>query len=143
MDIVIDFDGTCVTHDFPNVGKEIGAEKVLKRLVASGHNLILSTMRSNRIELNETGDSNIVNVAGLFLDSAVAWFSENGITLFGVNENPTQKKWTTSPKAYGELYIDDAALGCPLKFDSRLSNKPFVDWDEVEEYLVNSGIILD
>lgn len=25
--INIDFDGTCVTHEFPNVGKSIGAEK--------------------------------------------------------------------------------------------------------------------
>ena len=30
MDIIIDFDGTCVTHEFPNIGKDIGAEKVLK-----------------------------------------------------------------------------------------------------------------
>jgi len=32
MDIVIDFDGTCVTHDFPRVGKDIGAEPVLRKL---------------------------------------------------------------------------------------------------------------
>lgn len=32
MDIVIDFDGTCVTHEFPLVGKDIGAVPVLKKL---------------------------------------------------------------------------------------------------------------
>ena len=26
MDILIDFDGTCVAHEFPKVGKDIGAE---------------------------------------------------------------------------------------------------------------------
>ena len=46
MTINIDFDGTCVTHEFPNVGKSIGADKVLKRLVDNGHHLILFTMRS-------------------------------------------------------------------------------------------------
>lgn len=36
MDICIDFDGTCVTHEFPKVGKNIGAEIVLKELVGNG-----------------------------------------------------------------------------------------------------------
>ena len=29
MDILIDFDGTCVAHEFPKVGKDIGAVPVL------------------------------------------------------------------------------------------------------------------
>jgi hypothetical protein len=33
MIIAVDFDGTCVTHDFPHVGKDIGAVPVLKELV--------------------------------------------------------------------------------------------------------------
>ena len=44
--INVDFDGTCVTHDFPQIGKEIGAAEVLKKLTYNGHNLILFTMRS-------------------------------------------------------------------------------------------------
>jgi hypothetical protein len=40
MEINIDFDGTCVTHDFPNIGTDIGIP-VLKKLVANGHKLIL------------------------------------------------------------------------------------------------------
>ena len=32
MIIAIDFDGTCVTHDFPRVGSDIGAIPVLKNL---------------------------------------------------------------------------------------------------------------
>ena len=46
MFIAIDFDGTCVTHDYPEVGKDIGAVPVLKRLIDAGHKLILHTMRS-------------------------------------------------------------------------------------------------
>ena len=32
MTINLDFDGTCVTHAFPEVGKNIGAQRVLKKL---------------------------------------------------------------------------------------------------------------
>ena len=35
--IAVDFDGTCVTHEYPKVGRDIGAAAVLKDLVAAGH----------------------------------------------------------------------------------------------------------
>lgn len=47
LTIAVDFDGTCVTHDFPKVGKNIGAEIVLKKLVDKGHKIILYTIRSH------------------------------------------------------------------------------------------------
>ena len=118
MYIAVDFDGTCVTHEYPRVGKDIGAVPVLKKLVDSGHQLILNTMRS-----------------GKELVDAVQWFADNDIPLYGANENPTQKEWTLSPKVYAHLYIDDAALGCPLRFDRAVSDRPFVDWDVVDTYL--------
>lgn len=36
MFIAIDFDGTCVSNDFPKIGKDIGAVPVLKELVEKG-----------------------------------------------------------------------------------------------------------
>ena len=124
MYIAIDFDGTCVTHDYPRIGKEIGATEVLKRLVEAGHKLILNTMRSDKE-----------------LQDAVNWFKKNGIELYGVNENPTQKRWTNSPKVYAHMYIDDAAFGCPLINAPELSNRPFVDWDSIDLQLIQKGII--
>ena len=124
MYIAIDFDGTCVTHDYPRIGKEIGATEVLKRLVEAGHKLILNTMRSDKE-----------------LQDAVNWFKKNGIELYGVNENPAQKRWTNSPKVYAHMYIDDAALGCPLINAPELSNRPFVDWDSIDLQLIQKGII--
>ena len=124
MYIAIDFDGTCVTHDYPRIGKEIGAAKVLKRLIEAGHKLILNTMRSDKE-----------------LQDAVNWFKKNGIELYGVNENPTQKRWTNSPKVYAHMYIDDAAFGCPLINAPELSNRPFVDWDSINRQLIQKGII--
>jgi len=140
MDICIDFDATCVTDEFPKIGKSIRAEKVLKLLVENGHRLILFTMRSNKKD-NKSSDPDIQNIDGDFLDHAVEWFKKNDIPLYGIQTNPTQYKWTESPKAYGHLYIDDASLGCPLKYDIELSARPFVDWEEVERLLRNNGII--
>lgn len=137
--INIDFDGTCVTHDFPKVGKSIGAEKILKRLVENGHQLILFTMRSDRLEAKPVIDPTIQNVTGNFLTEAVNWFKENNIPLYGIQKNPTQHNWTTSPKSYAELMIDDSALGCPLILDLKISNRPFIDWNEVERILEQDG----
>ena len=50
MIIAVDFDGTCVTHEFPRVGKEIGAAEVLKELTDKGHKIILFTMRSHQLD---------------------------------------------------------------------------------------------
>lgn len=41
MDICIDFDRTCVTHEYPDIGKDIGSISVLNKIVSNGHNLIL------------------------------------------------------------------------------------------------------
>ena len=125
MIIAVDFDGTCVTHDFPKIGKDIGAVPVLKDLVKKGHKLILWTMRSDREE-------------GNYLTEAVNWFKNNNIPLYGIQENPTQNTWTYSKKCYAQIYIDDAALGCPLIFDKSLSDRPFVNWKIVEKYFENS-----
>lgn len=128
MEIVVDFDGTVVTHAYPEIGIDIGAVPVLKKLVDKGHKLILFTMRSDRPER-------------LYLTEAIKWFHKNGIDLYGIQTNPTQKSWTDSPKAYGQLIIDDTALGCPLMVDRKISNRPFVDWKLVYTMLSNSGII--
>lgn len=124
MYIAVDFDGTCVTHEYPRVGRDIGAVPVLKKLVDAGHKLILNTMRS-----------------GKELADAIRWFIDNNIPLFGINENPTQKSWTASPKVYAHIYIDDAALGCPLTTDTFPFVKPYVDWMEVEKQLIKMELI--
>ena len=124
MNIAIDFDGTCVAYDFPNIGQDIGAVPVLKELAAAGHKLILWTVR---------GDA--------FLAPAVEWFRQNDIPLYGINKNPGQSRWSSSPKAHAELYIDDYAIGAPLIDDPAISKKPYLDWANVREELVRRNII--
>lgn len=36
MIIALDFDGTAVTHEYPEIGKDIGAVPVLKELLEKG-----------------------------------------------------------------------------------------------------------
>lgn len=124
----IDFDGTCVSHEFPYVGREIGAAPVLRELVEAGHKLILFTMRSD----TEKGD---------FLSQAVAWFASHSIPLYGINTNPTQHNWTSSPKSYALKMIDDSAVCAPLTYDLQVSKRPFIDWVRMRELLVDHGIL--
>jgi len=97
MDIVIDFDGTVVSHEFPEIGKDIGAETVLKKLVESGHNLILFTMRSNNGNLPLITEKGIIPVNGDFLDHAVKWFEEkvNQTSWYSKKSNTTYLDYFT------------------------------------------------
>lgn len=117
--ILLDFDGTCVQHEYPYVGDDIGAQQVLHDLVKNGHQLILFTMRS---PINH-------------LDEAVTWFKHNGIALYGIQTNPEQSSWTESPKAHGNLIIDDTMLGAQL-VDGR-----YLNWQWVAEMLCDQGLI--
>ena len=123
MTIGIDFDGTLVSWNFPLVGKDIGAAKVCRDLVKKGVKIILYTMRNKE-----------------FLDDAVKWCKDNDIKLYGVNENPSQT-WSDSRKVHADIYIDDQALGCPLKEDKSISDRPFVDWDKVRKILEEENIL--
>lgn len=119
--IAVDFDGTCVTHEFPNVGRDIGAVPVLKRLTAEGHRLILWTMRA----FHEGG----------MLPDAIEWFEKNGIRLWAINDNPEQRSWApSSRKVFANHYIDDMAVGTPLIIDSP-TGRPYVDWKKMEVLL--------
>jgi len=113
--VAIDFDGTVVTHEFPKIGKDIGAVPVLKRMIDNGYILNLNTMRS-----------------GKELEEALQWFKERNIPLAGINEDLGQKEWTQSPKTFAHIYIDDLAFGAPLKVDLSLSERAFIDWKAVE-----------
>ena len=122
--IAVDFDGTCVEHNYPAIGMEVeGAVEVLRALNKRGHRIILNTMRS-----------------GEKLDAAVKWFSDRKIVLWGVNRNPEQEEWTASPKVYADWYIDDSALGCPIMFIDGV-RRPVVKWSKVRTLRENNGVL--
>ncbi|MCF6186726.1 MAG: hypothetical protein L3J49_04525 [Desulfobulbaceae bacterium] len=119
MYIFVDFDGTVVDHRYPAVGAPVpGAIAWLKKLQRHGAKIILYTMRANSGE------------AGNVLQDATQYMETNGISLYGVNRNPDQDSWTSSPKAYADIYIDDSAFGCPLILVKGFA-RPCVDWKKV------------
>lgn len=125
MYIGIDFDGTIVAHEFPDIGAPVpGAFRWMKEWQAAGAKLILWTMRSD----GRTGEG---RENGPVLTDAVEFCRANGVEFFAVNENPTQRCWTNSPKIYAHVYVDDAAAGCPLRPNPKMGGRPYVDWDMV------------
>lgn len=120
-EIICDFDGTVVYHDWPFIGEENeGCVKVLKKLVQAGHVLILLTMRTDHL-----------------LDEAVEWFKVRDIPLTFINRNENYE--TGSRKVYAHISIDDHGLGIPLIYDTEYHKKPFVDWKAVDKILEARG----
>lgn len=143
LTIAVDFDGTMVTHMFPKIGQESpGCSDVLKELAGKGVKIILYTMRSNLNCLNPITGKLVSNdtttkKAGLktTLEDAVGWCRDREIPLYGVNYNPSQRHWTTSPKVYADLYIDDCAAGVPMRIGA--DDLPVVDWERIRDIVLN------
>ena len=102
MKIAVDFDGTIVDHEYPEIGKErIFAFDTLKLLQEKGHQLILWTYRS-----------------GKELDEAVEYCKKNGLEFYAINANYPEEVYdnTISRKVNAELFIDDRNLGGILEW---------------------------
>lgn len=97
MIIAVDFDGTIVEHEYPNIGKtRLFAFETLKLLQKKGHQLILWTYRS-----------------GKELSDAIEFCKKNGIEFYAVNSNFPEEEFddTISRKINADIYIDDKNLG--------------------------------
>ena len=116
--IILDFDATCVFHRFPEIGEDIPhcVETLKKWQENYGVVYILSTMRN-----------------GKYLDDAVKWFEERNIPLYGIQKEPTQERWTDSPKCHGDFCIDDRNIPNYLKTDEL--GIPFIDWETMDEQI--------
>lgn len=117
MTVALDFDGTCVTHCYPDVGEDLPncVETLKKWHKDYGVAFILSTMRPD----------------GKLLNDAIEWFKERDIPLYAVHFHPTQDTWTNSPKSHARWCIDDRNIGQPLTTDNR--GVPCVDWKKTAE----------
>jgi len=119
MIIAVDFDGTIVEHRYPEIGKIIpNSFKILKKLKADGHILILWTYRCNEE-----------------LDQAIRFCKKNGLEFHAVNNNSDDEEFDTSysRKIYADIYIDDRnILGLP-------------NWDTIYEIInkINDEVAKD
>jgi len=95
--IAVDFDGTIVDHQYPDIGKEkLFAFQTLRELEKRGARLILWTFRT-----------------GKELDEAVEFCRNNGIEFYAVNKNYPEEVFdsTVSRKIDADIYIDDKNAG--------------------------------
>ncbi|MDR1763111.1 MAG: hypothetical protein LBR64_04050 [Dysgonamonadaceae bacterium] len=97
MIIAVDFDGTIVQHEYPNIGKPVPfAFEVLKKLQQEEHHLlILWSVRE-----------------GDLLKEAVDFCAKNGLEFYAVNSNyPEETEGEQPRKINADLYIDDKNIG--------------------------------
>lgn len=114
MPICVDFDGTIVFDRYPSIGEAVpGAIETLKKWNEMGAGIVLSTMR-----------------CGQHLESAVQFINSQGLELYGVQEDPTQKDWTSSPKCNGIFCVDDRNIGCPI---ISIGEDRVVDWETIDK----------
>ncbi len=95
MVIAVDFDGTIVTNEFPNIGTEIPfATDVLRKILSEGkYKLILWTSREGERQRE-----------------AIEWCNQRGIYFYAVNKNhpdETVEDEMYSKKIRATYYIDD------------------------------------
>jgi len=95
--IAVDFDGTIVEHQYPEIGKEkLFAFRTLRELEKKGARLILWTFRT-----------------GKELEDAVEYCRQNGIEFYAVNRNYPEEVYDSSisRKIDADIYIDDKNIG--------------------------------
>ena len=95
--IAVDFDGTIVEHEYPEIGKEkLFAFQTLKELEKLGARLILWTFR-----------------AGKELDEAVEFCKKIGLDFYAVNKNYPEEIFdeSISRKIDADIFIDDRNIG--------------------------------
>jgi hypothetical protein len=98
LKIAVDFDGTIVEHQYPEIGKEIMfALQTLRALQEQGHQLILWTYRS-----------------GKELVDAVEYCRRNGVEFYAVNSSYPEEEFDEdydSRKIDADIFIDDRNIG--------------------------------
>ena len=118
--IAVDFDGTIVRHDFPEIGPEVpGALAVLDDLHEAGHTLLLHTARTEE-----------------YLFKAEEWCRAVGIHFDNYQDFIMNASWGhNNRKIAADYFIDDRGAGVPLNHDNT------VDWVEIRKDLVRRGFL--
>lgn len=114
----VDFDGTIVEHEFPEIGPALpGALETLRELQERGWKLILYTCREDGKRRK-------------YLTEAVEFLHAHGITLRSVNENLLEDDFREEDlrrKPFANVYIDDRNVG------------GFVGWAAVRKLLLEDS----
>ena len=130
------------SHQFPHIGPDSPhVVSVLQDLIRDYDvRVILFTMRSGS-SYYDPEQKKVMNYGRTrenpypsLLDDAVRWFSDRSIELWGINKNPHQWTWTSSPKPFADMYIDD--LGCGAPMTTGQDGTQVVDWLRVKDLVI-------
>ena len=98
--IAVDFDGTIVTHEYPNIGSELPfATETLRMLIRDRHRLILWSVREGKL-----------------LQDAIDWCKERGVEFYAVNRDYPEERGMENNnhftrKVKVDYFIDDRGIG--------------------------------
>jgi trehalose-6-phosphatase len=100
MIISVDFDGTVVEHDYPDIGEPLEGIQTLRDLIVAGHTIVLNTCREDTRKRQ-------------YLTEAVRFLKKHGVEVHSVNENRREDDFRDDGgrKVYAHCYIDDRNLG--------------------------------
>lgn len=127
MIIAVDFDGTMVcTTKFPDKFYNIGAGPVL-RFLQKYNDLYTWTLRGDTVSDWQGNKC----PKGTYLDYVRQWADSNGVQFKDFNRTPDHD-WTDSPKHHADIFIDDLALGAPLR-TLHIEGQVYkvIDWEQV------------
>lgn len=142
MTIYLDFDGTVVEHEYPEIGRyNHGCFEVIKKLQDAGHNFILNTYRA---DLNNGSLEKALHLINedywmLLADGMDDNFTLEPITQYAPNKiHPHTFDWQQI-KESNQLFIDDIAYKMPLK-KAVMANNDMVDWEELDKQFEANGL---
>lgn len=138
-EIYLDFDGTCVEHEWPIIGRcNYGCIEVIYKLQKAGHKIILNTYRA---DLNDE-----------ILEKSIRWFDNAWMFTNPCNEDieikidavlqnketPWDWDWNNF-KQYKKIYIDDIAYNAVLKTGFNPGHL-VIDWKKLDEQFKENGL---
>jgi len=133
MKIYLDFDGTVVEHQYPNIGVyNEGCFEVIQKLQKARHRIILNTYRANLKD-------GTLQAAITYLNF---WALENDLIVIEEFERiklePHPWDWNYF-KTNDLIYIDDICEGIPLR-PAKEAEYPMVDWKKLDKEFEEKGI---
>ena len=131
MNIYLDFDGTVVEHDYPQIGNlNPNSLEVIKKLQDAGHNIILNTMR---VEFDDGPMQEAIDFINF--NKSIA-----GIKIQHQTEQKIYPPRWNLDKIENDIFIDDIAPNIPL-IKAPVVGGFMVDWVEIEKQLRQKGIL--
>jgi len=131
MTIYLDFDGTVVEHEFPQIGRNnFGCMEVILKLQEAGHRIILNTYRA------DSADGTLEKALNYLNEDSFMFFKDRETEIQQITEHTSNKlypaAWNWNDMLESKIiFIDDITPGIPLKKCCMVQGN-MVDWKELD-----------